>query len=116
MISLYLKDTKRATRLFAICCLLLCIAAALDLNSWPGQQIASFIAEPSPRGFMAAFGGYAMLVAIVFWSSGPSVNAQRMVIFAWPLSTFGLWTLLHQQVRIGWFGAVEVDPNASARC
>ncbi len=110
MISLYLKDTKRATRLFAICCLLLCIAAALDLNSWPGQQIASFIAEPSPRGFMAAFGGYAMLVAIVFWSSGPSVNAQRMVIFAWPLSTFGLWTLLHQQVRIGWFGAVEVDP------
>lgn len=110
MISLYVKDTQRAALIFAISVLLLFIAAALDLSSWPGQHIVSFIAEPSPRGFMVAFGGYAILVAIVFWSSMPSVNAQRKVMLAWPFTTFSLWALFHQQISIGWFGNSEIDP------
>lgn len=110
MRSLYLRDTRRAALLFATCVVLLCIAAAFDLNNWPGQQIASFFVNPTPRGFVAAFGGYALLVALVFWASMPSAKAQRNVLLVWPLTTFGLWILLRQQMRIGWFGDTEIDP------
>ena len=103
-----MRDTHRSAIIFGVAVALLFLCAALGLSSWPGQQYVPLFSNPSSRNLVGVFEGYALIAAGLFWGSGPSPRVQRAMLFAWPVTTFCLWLLVHSELNIGLYGDAEL--------
>ena len=102
-----LQDTRRSTAFFSIALAMLFFCAVLGISSWPGQQVLSLLMDPSLRGTVSVFRGYALFFAVLFWGARPSIRVQRTVLIAWPITAFAIWLTLHDELSMGWAGNTD---------
>lgn len=107
MNPLPIKDTHLAASLFGVTLLFLFFSASVGLTSWPGNAIFSVFLDSSLSGFLGIFSGYSLLISALFWGGMPTLLAQRIVFFAWPVITGALWIMLHNKIDFGWFSDAE---------
>ncbi len=97
-----LRDSKLAAGLFFLGAAGLLLGATLGLNTWPAQALVTAALQGSGKDLFLAFHGYAIVLAVLFWSSSPSPKAQRTVLLGWVAATAILWMALHESMPMAW--------------
>jgi predicted membrane-bound spermidine synthase len=100
-----LHDSRQAAAIFTLSFLLLLASAALGMNSWPAQELASSLFKMSGKDLFLAFHGYALPLVVLFWGSRPPPREQWLTLILWPLLSAALWSLLSPSLPIAWMDA-----------
>jgi predicted membrane-bound spermidine synthase len=103
MRDISVDDSARAAFLFSIGTAFLLLGAALGLNSWPVQSVASALWRLSGTDFFLAVYGFGIMLTAMFWCSRPSRAAQWTVMLSWPPLSVILWRALDLELHFSWF-------------
>ena len=99
-------DSTRAVWIFLVGATLLLLTAALGLNPWPMQDIASAVWHLSGKEIFVVLSGYSSGLTMLFWAGRPSRVAQWTVFLCWPVVSAILWRAYASDLHITW----ESDP------